>query len=134
MRAISLWQPWASAVALGIKRVETRSWATTNTGPVVIHAAKRWTKAQQEFADVEFTLGRIPKQVPLGALVATAVIMGCRRTEDVAPQVGTIERLYGDYRPGRYAWFLDHIKPLPTPIPWLGAQGFFAVPDDVVAR
>ena len=25
MKAISLWQPWASAIALGLKKIETRS-------------------------------------------------------------------------------------------------------------
>ena len=34
MKAISLWQPWASAVALGSKRVETRSWSTSYRGPL----------------------------------------------------------------------------------------------------
>ena len=27
MKAISLWQPWASLVAEGVKTIETRSWA-----------------------------------------------------------------------------------------------------------
>lgn len=41
MKALSLWQPWASAIALGAKRVETRSWETLYRGPLLIHAAKR---------------------------------------------------------------------------------------------
>lgn len=28
MKAISLWQPWASLMAVGAKRYETRSWGT----------------------------------------------------------------------------------------------------------
>lgn len=27
MKAISLWQPWASAMALGLKSIETRHWS-----------------------------------------------------------------------------------------------------------
>lgn len=38
---ISLWQPWASALAIRSKRNETRSWATSYRGPIAIHAAKR---------------------------------------------------------------------------------------------
>lgn len=31
LRILSLWQPWASAIAAGIKRIETRSWWTCPT-------------------------------------------------------------------------------------------------------
>jgi hypothetical protein len=40
MKAISLHQPWAAAVAVGIKWIETRSWRTHYRGPLAIHAAK----------------------------------------------------------------------------------------------
>jgi hypothetical protein len=39
--ALSLHQPWASAVALGVKTVETRSWSTNYRGPLLIHATSR---------------------------------------------------------------------------------------------
>lgn len=39
--ALSLWQPWASLVALGAKTIETRSWSTKYRGPLLIHAARR---------------------------------------------------------------------------------------------
>ena len=39
LRAISLWQPHASLVALGVKPIETRSWATKYRGRLLIHAA-----------------------------------------------------------------------------------------------
>lgn len=49
MNAISLWQPWASLVAAGIKRIETRSWGTNFRGPIAIHAAKyRLKKRERE--------------------------------------------------------------------------------------
>lgn len=28
MKALTIWQPWAGAVAAGIKKNETRSWST----------------------------------------------------------------------------------------------------------
>lgn len=40
MKAISLWQPWASLVVCGAKKIETRSWETKVRGTVAIHAAK----------------------------------------------------------------------------------------------
>jgi len=132
MRAISLWQPWATAIAVGTKRVETRHWSTNYTGPLAIHAAKRWGPDERNFASMEQMMGRLPKEIPLGAIVATCTLMGCRRTEDVEHQITAIERIYGNYTPGRFAWFLTDIVALPEPIPFKGAQGFFNVPDELL--
>ena len=47
VRAISLWQPWATLIANGHKRYETRAWRTAYRGPLLIHAGLG--------ADIEFT-------------------------------------------------------------------------------
>jgi hypothetical protein len=39
VKALTLWQPWATLIAEGVKTIETRSWATSHRGPVAIHAA-----------------------------------------------------------------------------------------------
>lgn len=41
MKAITLHQPWASLVALGVKSIETRSWSTNYRGPLAVHASLR---------------------------------------------------------------------------------------------
>lgn len=41
MKAITIWQPWASSIVSGAKSYETRSWATKYRGPIAIHAAKK---------------------------------------------------------------------------------------------
>ncbi len=41
MKALTLYQPWATLVALGAKRIETRSWTTKYRGPLAIHVSKR---------------------------------------------------------------------------------------------
>lgn len=40
-RVLTLWQPWASLIALGLKQYETRSWDVNYRGKLAIHAAKR---------------------------------------------------------------------------------------------
>lgn len=45
MKALTIWQPWATAIAIGAKRIETRSWETHYRGPIAIHAAARRNKA-----------------------------------------------------------------------------------------
>jgi hypothetical protein len=137
MRAISLWQPWASAIALGLKRIETRHWPTDYRGPLAIHAAKRWSREQREFAAVEKTLGRLPARVPLGAIVAICRLTKCVRTEELlaareAFGLTAIERIYGNYEPERFGWLLEDVQALPEPIGFSGAQGFFNVPDDIL--
>ena len=41
MKALTIHQPWASLLARGAKRFETRSWATNYRGPIAIHASKK---------------------------------------------------------------------------------------------
>jgi hypothetical protein len=38
MKALSLYQPYASLIAIGAKTIETRHWATKYRGPLAIHA------------------------------------------------------------------------------------------------
>lgn len=47
---LSLWQPWASLVALGVKTIEARSQATNHRGPLAIHAAG-WMPEWGEIGD-----------------------------------------------------------------------------------
>lgn len=54
MKAISLWQPWASLIAAGVKAYETRSWAPPREligKPIAIHAAKRIDPGAAQFAE-----------------------------------------------------------------------------------
>lgn len=130
MKCISLWQRWASAIPLGLKKVETRSWSTAYRGRIGIHAAKRWTKAEREFAAARRRAGDpLPDPLPLGAVVATAVVRQVQPTEHLLPIVSDLELMYGDYGPGRFGWLLDEVVPLALPIEWAGKQGFFEVPD-----
>jgi len=48
VKAISVWEPWASWMRAGLKRNETRDWPMSYRGPLLIYAAKCWTRDQQE--------------------------------------------------------------------------------------
>ena len=125
MKALTLTQPWATAVAIGVKQIETRSWSTTYRGPLAIHAAKGWTAADREFAQTERTLGRIPPRIPLGAVIATCELYDVCPAEEIGLLASAIERLYGDYSPGRFAWMLTNVHPLPEPVPARGSLGLW---------
>lgn len=53
MRAITLMQPWASLIALGAKRYETRSWKTHYRGPLAIHSSRDFSKASRALCHCE---------------------------------------------------------------------------------
>lgn len=92
MKALTLWQPWASLVALGVKTIETRSWATRYRGPLAIHAATRKPKEYEQvgqyvvhemsngswaaFLHDEDDIGP-GLRLPLGAIVATCTLTAC---------------------------------------------------------
>lgn len=133
MRAISLWQPYASAVALLLKGIETRGWSTDYRGPLAIHAARRFGGAEKRFAQVEHGLGRLPARLPLGAVICVVDLVDVRPTHELVLTIGAIEKLYGNYEPGRFGWMLDNVRVLPEPIPFIGRQRFFSVPDKWIA-
>jgi activating signal cointegrator 1 len=74
IKAISLHQPWASLIARGYKKYETRSWPTSYRGPIAIHAAKKFLHVPQLLQ----LLGKKEKSdFPLGAVVAIADLTDC---------------------------------------------------------
>jgi hypothetical protein len=159
MKAISLWQPWATAIALGSKRIETRSWATAYRGPLAIHAAKRCVKAElRTYSHLSFWQGALNRGadpsdplwdvLPFGAIVAVARLVDVSRTETFtsaeldAPRLpegrGYIaswtERQLGDFGAGRFGWILAEVEPLPEPIVYRGGRMLFEVPDELLNR
>lgn len=142
MKAISLTQPWATLVITGEKRIETRSWSTQYSGIVAIHAAKafpRWAKdlvrGDDAFAASLGAFGyRHAERLPTGAILGTAVIRGCRFTEDVRAQLAGKELKFGDYADDRFAWFLTDAVSFDVAIPCKGALGLWTVPPEVLAQ
>ncbi len=138
MRAITLTQPWATLVAIGAKRVETRSWKTNYRGRIAIHAAVGFPKWARDFTldplVVIHSHGLIHDNYPRGVVVATANLVNILPTDiltggtvfDVSfPPLTAHELAFGDYSPGRFGWFLEDIQPLETPISAKGSLGLW---------
>lgn len=99
MKAITIWQPWASLLACGAKQYETRSWETKYRGPIAIHAAAKsiksilkdcfplgeWSyapdyEAKRIFLNaVENALQKQIDTLPVGGVIATAELVNCWR-------------------------------------------------------
>ena len=124
IKALTLWQPWAQAVAEGVKKWETRGWKTNYRGWVAIHAAARkMTHAQKELAE---KWGM--KEMPSAAVVAVARLTDCvLMTEENMAKMSEQERAWGDWQVGRWAWRLEDVRKLPVPMPATGAQGLWTL-------
>ncbi len=128
MKCLSLTEPWAMLVALELKRVETRSWRTHYRGRIYIHAAKafpRWAQDMAQEQPFRDALNRPNDELPRGCLIAMAKLVDCVPTATVS--VSEQERAFGDYTPGRWAWFLESVEALQHPIPYRGSLGLFNV-------
>ena len=161
MKCISLWQPWATAIALGSKRIETRSWATAYRGPLLIHAAKRlnkdeliclhacwnWIGAMHPLWDWS-NASPIWECLPFGAIVARCILADCKSTgrfyqeqldkrrfpehKEKADLYAWTERQMGDFSLGRFGWVLEDVEAFETPIPFRGRQQLFDVPEELL--
>ncbi|CAH8248603.1 ASCH domain-containing protein [Paenibacillus melissococcoides] len=148
MKAITIIQPWATLIAIGAKRFETRSWATTHRGPIAIHAGKKIDRDAYMSEQIYSTLQKhgimFIDDLPTGAVVAVCTLSECwriRRTEgdnegpvwldNAGGQtlgwggVYPLEYHFGDYTHGRFAWELKEIKRLPEPLSAKGQQGLW---------
>ena len=124
MRALSLTQPWATAVALGIKHWETRSWPTSYRGELCIHSAKKFPAWAKEFAE---EMGLSLGSLPLGSIVCVCELTECRQTATLAPSLSEVECKWGDYSPERYAFRLENVRVLRDPVLARGALGLWSV-------
>lgn len=139
MKAISIWQPWASLIALGHKRIETRGWSTGHRGPLLIHAAKKWDDTIEQMCHglrIELGLCGItdPASLPRGVAVCVVDLLSCRAVEDLPPgSTNARERALGDYSPGRFAWQLGNVRRFRVTPQVIGKQGLFDVPDSITS-
>ena len=74
MKALTLLQPWASLVAIGVKRWETRAWRTSYAGPLAIHASKGFPDDARLLAHEEEMLGHLPSPTALPRQAVLAVV------------------------------------------------------------
>ena len=129
MRAISLHQPWATLVALGIKQTETRHWPTDYRGRLAIHAAKKWDASCREaaarFAKAHPEHAEVLLAPPRGAVVCVVELVDCYEFRANLPAYVT-EADYeaGSMNPGRFGWRLTGPQPI-SPIPEKGRQRFW---------
>lgn len=154
MPAITLHQPWASLIACGEKRLESRSWPIAYRGQIAVHAAAKvpsYARALME-KDPRFVealdrhhLAHDPRELPAGAVLAVAEIVGCHKVEAVGCSrsrdeadswhvryryveelvpIEEQELVFGNIAPHRWVWELQNVRAI-EPVPAKGQQGIW---------
>lgn len=159
LRALTLIQPWAHAIAWCGKPVENRTWAPPPTlvgSYLAIHAGMKLDR--EAFEDLVIRRsGRSPaevigakitiqgKPITRGAIVAVVRVDGWMRgsggiTGERLTAVHGIEReraeeiLRGEWWCGPIGWVLGDVVALPEPVPCKGAQGLWTVSGSALER
>lgn len=128
MRAITVQQPWAGLLVLGIKKCETRSWNTKYRGKIAIHSSAKLPKEGaallQELCEMfpdTFSLdSRAYKMcTTLGCVLGRVQIEDSRSTNGMKP-MNAGEEMLGDFSPNRFYWWCINPETYLTPIPAIG--------------
>lgn len=155
MKALTIWQPWASLIMVGAKPYEFRpkSYLRYISAPaigerIVIHADARAVKPAEvedlllRMNDDGHTTGLIPaiarqvlercraaakyQALPLGCALGTARLGKPRNAGALfGGAVADSDRAAIDESAYNWAWPLEGIEPFDAPIPTRGAQGFW---------
>lgn len=121
--ALTFTEPWCSLMAMGKKRVETRSWHPHSyRGPIALHAASTLPRDLDALCHQDYFYETLALQHFRGGrwTFPTKHVLAVGMLEEVLPseaiQVSEQEQAFGNYGPGRYAWQFSAIYRLKTPI------------------
>lgn len=125
MKAITMKEPWASMIAHGFKKMETRSWATSYRGKIAIHAGKG--KPDKAWMDNVPEMMEMVGDIHPGCVIAIADLVDCIPiTDNLIEEVkrSRCEYISGFYSAGRFAWVLENVKQI-DPVKAKGKLGLW---------
>jgi hypothetical protein len=149
MKALTLWQPWASLIMAGWKPYEFRRWAAPAyvvDQRIVVHAGARPVK-RDEVVELAYRVRHEPKgtgldvaalelldrlvtspgAIPLGAGLGTALLGRPRKASAIFRGVLDSDRIDEHV----WAWPLSEHRHFTPVVPMRGAQGFWDWPAPV---
>ena len=143
LRALSVQQPFATAIASWGKAVENQPGPTSHRGSIAIHAASNWNRGGESAkacldaydrhsgADEDRRLatrlrGRLDRRdqalFPRKAIIALALLTDCHQCNgSCSPWAAA----------GQWHWRLADVQPLPHPVPVQGQIGLWKLPADI---
>lgn len=146
LKAITLYEPYASMMRIHAKVNETRSTRTSHRGEIAIHSAKRSPAPPDEVIDKAIHAFHRRKMDPYfthGQIICLVDIYQVRFSEDFVRHdladvpAGMVhlpdeESYFGDYSPGRFIYRTRNLRVLKEPVPARGMQCVgWTVPEDI---
>lgn len=140
MKAITLWQPWASLWLTTRKVHETRCWATKHRGEIAVHAAAspiRHGNISRELAMIcedEFG-GHWGMDLPRGCIIGVVNLEDCKLMgQDAVSPINADDYFCGDWSPDRFAWRRGEFLKLAIPLAIRGKQRIWNGPENVLGH
>jgi hypothetical protein len=144
MKALTIWQPWASLIMAGAKPVEWRGWACPRWiigQRIAIHAGARAAKPA-EIADIieriDYEESSLVAELARPLLVSVHIrswpLSSMLGTAIIGAPIPALQWAQKNFRPGfdseridhsKFAWPLSDIERFEPPIPARGMQGFW---------
>ena len=121
--ALSVRQPWASLLVMGLKTIEIRSWKTAYRGPLLIHASSKVdTEALKRF--------RV-ENIQVGALIGSVELTDVELFTELAWEESADAHLQlGPLPPGHYAWHMIRPEKFSRPVKCKGNRGLFLIKEE----
>lgn len=131
MKCLSIKQPWASLIVMGLKDIENRNWKTTYRGPLLIHASKTydlegemWLQSQPAYKEECLTLIKegylLPCRFPRGLIIGCVDMIECFAAHP------------SKWFWGEYGFIFINPRKFSAYLPYHGFPGLFDVPDKIV--
>ena len=116
MKAITLEQPFASLVSIGVKTIDTRPWSTDYRGQLAIHSGRLTLPViDSYYHSLLISAGLDSEQLPFGKIIAIARLASCEKV--ITSRIPCYPQLaFSDFTPGLYALEFADIRPLATPV------------------
>ncbi len=153
LKALTVWQPWASLIIAEVKPYEFRGWQAPRAmqgREIAIHAGARPVR-RGEIADIitrlksadAWTTGlrtaalpllerwyANPSILPLSSILGTATLGAPRRAYDIVGELGGYVNDSDRHAHSNWAWPLTGIRPMAPIVPAKGMQGFWEWRED----
>jgi ASCH domain len=111
MKAVSIKQPWASLIALGVKTLEVRAWPTIHRGPMLICSSRRPVIEGHRH----------------GSALCTVNVIDCRPMTRSDIPFACVEKFY----PKHFVWVLRDVN-LIQPFSVVGQLRLFQIGDKLI--
>ncbi len=125
LRCLSVRNPWAWTICLGVNTAENRVWSTDHRGTIAIHTGvsrSEVNRIKREDRTGEF----LPELFQFG------MIIGLADVDDVVEFGPSLE--HNPWATGPYCWLMSNGRFLETPIPLKGRLNLFYLADDVAEQ